>query len=192
MRIRFRAEKGAFASTHRAAGAGEAATVVFLDTRFERFLPSSSSADFPRSNSSDDDTRAQQLRFFFLLAVNLVHEVAHTLCEQQPEPFHSEGDCANELGSSWEAHAFSGGKIQAVGFDVECRHGLMWYPHLSAEEERRWIADGRGRFWGVEMGWVESMFREEYWGLAELGGKREMLGVRVCGEGSREPFLHMG
>ncbi|KAI4177080.1 MAG: hypothetical protein LQ343_000562 [Gyalolechia ehrenbergii] len=207
--FRFRDEIGGFASTHvvavdalesqqerRRVERRKEKRLVYLDTRFETYiLTSLSCAEKRRRKGGDATDRAQDLRFHFLLALNLVHELAHTLCPPSSsgsrcgeEPFHSPHDPRNELGASWESHTF-GGKIQPVAFDVECKAGLMWFPWSSPQEEGRWMREGRGRFWGLEMGWVAGLFGEGVWRGMEVMASGEM--VRVCGEGVREPFVEM-
>ncbi|KAL8924768.1 MAG: hypothetical protein Q9208_003858 [Pyrenodesmia sp. 3 TL-2023] len=212
--FRFRDEGGrAWASTHRLWGGGvvdegeekkKKKVVVFLDRRFEAFITDElaeadddDSANNNHNNVNSGSVRkAQHLRFHLLLAINLVHEIAHTLCSTYPEPYHSLSS-SSELGSAWEAHVFAGGKIQAVGFDVGCRWGLMWFPWLEEEEGKLWGKEdeGRGRFWGVDMRWVEGMFEERVWGVMEREGgmdRKKGVGVRVVGEGVREPFYCFG
>ena len=94
----------------------------------------------------------------------------------------------NELGSAWEAHFFSGGKIQPVNFEASARDGLMFFPWLDLPQERQLVADGGRRFWGVKMEWVDGLMSEDVWREAEMGWEKGGLGVRVTGGGAREPF----
>ena len=106
-----------------------------------------------------------------------------------------------ELGASWEASVFSGGKIQAVGFDVACRDGLMWFKREEQEQESAGKG-GKGRFWGVGMKWVRGWFEEGVWRRREREREQDALGAAVTaagmerggmmrvGEGAvREPFF---
>lgn len=195
--------------------------VVYLDTRFETYISadslslslshsqrsssssSSSSNQIQQQQHQQNHNHNQNLRFHLLTALNLVHETAHTLSPSSSstgqEPYYSPHDPVNELGASWETHTF-GGKIQPVGFDVPCKDGLMWFPWLGREEELVWMREGRGRFWGVKMEWVKGLFGEEGWRDKEMMGMGDVrggmggggLGVRVWGEGVREPFVEGG
>ena len=89
------------------------------------------------------------------------------------EPLHSlePQEASAELGSSLEVALF-GGKIQPTNLDAACAEGLLWFEWVEDEVERG--------YWGVEMGWVERLWRGEE---GVVGGK-----VGVVGEAVRLPF----
>jgi len=87
------------------------------------------------------------------------------------EPLHGPEEREAELGRSWERGVF-GGRVQSVGFGVGCEEGLVWVGE-----------EGRGRFWGVGMGWVAR--------VSGGRGEGEEEGMLV-GEGVRVPFSEEG
>ncbi|KAL8714190.1 MAG: hypothetical protein Q9220_001919 [cf. Caloplaca sp. 1 TL-2023] len=199
--FRFRQEKSSFASTEwdfigKSKGGGgkmSKGRVVYLDSRFEAlfsedfhdaasstcYFVEKNAANVPGTTTATAVETQKRLRQTLLLALNLVHEIAHTLCAHYPEPYHSLSDPHNELGSSWESYFFSGGKIQPVGLDVGCKYGLMWFPWRGRNEGEE---DKGERFWAVDMRWVERVCSEEGWREAEREGGRG-LGVMVVTEG---------
>lgn len=77
-------------------------------------------------------TLSHQLRFQLFFAINLVHELAHSVywtpaSTTTPEPFLAD-EPQNEFGASWEFFAF-GGKIQPINAasSVNADSGLMFY-----------------------------------------------------------------
>lgn len=148
---------------------------IALSTAFLDFLLSGTEAVAPL---------AQKLRFRLLLAVSVLHEVAHGVWMLRVasegvgfrggggEPLHGLGEVEAELGRSWERGVF-GGRVQSVGFGVGCEEGLVW---VGGEE-------GMVRFWGVGMGWVGGFCR----GRGDEEGERMLVG-----EGVRVPFSEEG
>ena len=154
---------------------------------FSSSAVSSSSSD--ADNNSDNENLAQtsspllllrqKQHQHLLLAINLCHEIAHTLGptpstpSPAPEPYFCLSDPTNELGSSWEHHTF-GGKIQPARFDIACREGLVWFPWLGEEEEGAWIREGKARFWAVDVRWVAMVCSEQGWRWWERRGNGDL------------------
>lgn len=153
---------------------------------------------------------AQKLRVRLLLAISILHEMAHAMwilrAESEGlgfregsewkgegglsggrEPLHGPGEPEAELGWSWETAMF-GGRIQSVGFEVGCQEGLVRVGWEGGREMLRGIEEGRGGFWGVGMGWVGRVCAGGGWGGNGEGEEGGML----VGEGVRVPFSKEG
>ncbi|KAL8743821.1 MAG: hypothetical protein Q9190_003865 [Brigantiaea leucoxantha] len=162
----FRPEDRAFASTYVEASTGK--RVIFLSTPHLLFLTSGRYAAA---------SRAQRQTFQVHVALNLVHEVAHSV-RSGPEPYYRDEDPLRELGASWESWTFCGGKIQPIGLNAECRMGLMWFRWVDEETLTREVESEGARFWAVDMVWVEGICGEELWRQAEEEGKK-LLDVKI-------------
>lgn len=108
---------------------------------------------------------SHQLRFQFHLALNLCHELAHSVMirrQLRREPYFNNGDPENELGAAWEYFAF-GGKIQPVNYSPSAADGLIWYPWQTGQANQEADMRNEGRHRAVSMRWVASMFEMDAW-----------------------------
>lgn len=110
----------------------------------------------------------QKLRFYFLFAVSLCHEVAHTVESADlyhgsdtpyfvPEPY-VEDMSVRESGCMWEKFTF-GGRIFPVNDDVSCRYGLYTQAWPCPPGERDW----QNTLYSIPMDWIEKIQQQEFW-----------------------------
>ncbi|KAI9789950.1 MAG: hypothetical protein M1835_001331 [Candelina submexicana] len=111
-----------------------------------------------------------QLRFQFFFALNLVHELAHSvywLLSDCEEPHFAIDEPLAELGASWEYSVF-GGKIQPINLKtVSADSGLMAYEWQTEEASD---AAGGKIFCALPMEYISSFFSRKRWGLVEIFG----------------------
>ena len=110
-------------------------------------------------------TPSHQLRFQLFLALNLCHELAHSvmMCRRfRREPYVDRDEPQAELGASWEYSVF-GGKIQGINHSMTAADGLMWYPWQSTKDEAAAIERDDRRFVAVNMNWVMLHFDSDGW-----------------------------
>jgi len=110
----------------------------------------------------------QKLRFYFLFAVNLCHEVAHTVESADlyhggdlpyfvPEPFIGNMS-VRESGYMWEKFTF-GGRILPINDDLSCKYGLFTQAWPCPPEERDW----QNTLYSIPMDWIEKIQQQEFW-----------------------------
>lgn len=162
--FRWRHESDAFASTWREHN-NPSNTVICLNTEMKDFAEGEYHSSSP----------SHQLRFQFFVALNLCHELAHSVTMRRRsggEPFFNCTEPAAELGASWE-HCIFGGKIQPINYSMNAADGLMWFPWQSSEAIDEAIHRNERRFVAVQMGWVEMNFETNRWAKVELFGTGE-------------------
>lgn len=152
--FRWRADSDALASTYPDPRDG-AKTIVYLHSEMRAFA----------EGAYHSSTPSHQLRFQFFLALNICHELAHSVMKCRRvgrEPFFDGEEPQAELGASWEYSVF-GGKIQAINHSMTAADGLMWYPWQSCEDEAEAIQRDERRFVAVNMNWVVLLFERDGW-----------------------------
>lgn len=162
--FRWRQEKDAFASTWREQN-DASKTVIFLNTKMREFAE----GEYHSSSSS------HQLRFQFFLALNLCHELAHSVMLRRQmgrEPFFSLTEPAAELGASWE-HCVFGGKVQTINYSMSAADGLMWFPWQTPEAITEAIQRNKRRFVAIQTTWLEKLFDENAWTTVAPSGAGE-------------------
>lgn len=152
--FRWRPDPDAFASTY-PDPRDRSKTVIYLHSEMKAFA----------EGAYHDSTPSHQLRFQFFLALNLCHELAHSVMKCRRvgrEPFFDRDEPQAELGASWEYSQF-GGKIQPINHSMTAADGLMWYPWQSATAEAEAIERDDRRFVAVNMNWVMLQFQRDGW-----------------------------
>ena len=152
--FRWRDQTDCYASTFREPS-NPSDSIIYLETKMKTFAE----GEYHASSTS------QQLRFQFNLALNLCHELAHSVMYRRQirrEPFFDLAEPEAELGASWEYSIF-GGKIQPINGSPTARDGLMWYPWQSPNANKAAMQRNDRRFVAVTMGWVVSQFDVDSW-----------------------------
>ncbi|KAI9881073.1 MAG: hypothetical protein M1830_008231 [Pleopsidium flavum] len=159
--FRWRHESDAFASTWRE-HSRPSDTIICLNTEMKDFAEGEYHSSSP----------SHQLRFQLFLALNLCHELAHSVMlrrQLRREPFFDQDEPEAELGAAWE-HCIFGGKIQPINYSMSAADGLMWFPWQSTDAINQAIQRNERRFVPVQMGWVKKVFETEGWRQVELFG----------------------
>jgi len=152
--FRWRPESEAFASTY-PDPRDSSKTIIYLHSEMKAFA----------EGAYHSSTASHQLRFQFFLALNICHELAHSVmrCRRVGrEPFFGRDEPQAELGASWEYSQF-GGKIQVINQSVTAADGLMWYPWQSSTAEAEATQRDDRRFVAVNMNWVMLQFDKDGW-----------------------------
>jgi len=152
--FRWQPDSEAFASTY-PDPRDSAKAIIYLHSDMKAFA----------QGAYHSSTASHQLRFQFFLALNICHELAHSVMKCRGvrlEPFFDVDEPQAELGASWEYSQF-GGKIQAINYSMTAADGLMWYPWQSSTAEAEAIQRDDRRFVAVSMEWVMLHFDKDGW-----------------------------